>query len=68
MKAFAVIALLASGFIGSISALAQSAPQQTDSTAAPSRGAATVQPKEKTKAERREAHRRLHAVQRRKIK
>ena len=68
MKALIFVALLAVSIGGSASAFAQSPSQQAASPATPAAGTTTEQPQEKTKAERREARKRLHAVQRRRIK
>ena len=68
MKTLVIVALLVAGIGGGASASAQSPSQQAASPATPAAGTTSEQPREKTKAERREAHKRLHAVQRRRIK
>lgn len=68
MKALVFVVSLIASIGGGASAFAQSPSQQAASPAAPATGTTTEQPHEKTKAERREARKRLHAVQRRRIK
>ena len=67
MKIFIIAALFVASS-GTGIAFAQSPSQQTTSPATPAGETTSEQPRAKTKAERREARKHLHAVQRRKIK